>query len=178
MLRKRQPKARAAGEQAADPAAALATAATLLARRDFCTIELGAKLLARGFGPDAVRSALAQLIERRYLDDQRYARRFVELRADRGQGPRRIRRELAELGLPAQLIEAQLAAHGEWARLAREVLTGRFGRSPPRSWPDKARRLRFLQYRGFSIDDIRSALGPEANADVETELEGDLDPDN
>jgi len=177
VLRKRQPKARATGEQAADPAAALAAAATLLARRDFCTVELGAKLLARGFEPDAVRSALAELIERRYLDDVRYARRFIELRADRGQGPRRIRRDLAELGLPVQLIEAQLAAHGGWASLAREVLTGRFGRSPPRSWPDKARRLRFLQYRGFSNDDIRSALGPEASADLETELESDLDPD-
>jgi regulatory protein len=176
-LRKRQPKARATSEQAGDPAAALAAAATLLARRDFCSIELGAKLLARGFEPDAVRAALGELIEQRYLDDERYANRFVAMRAERGQGPRRIRRDLAGLGLPVQLIEAQLAAHGEWARGARQALIRRFGRAPPRSWADKARRLRFLQYRGFSNDDIRSALGPEASADLAAELESDLDAD-
>jgi regulatory protein len=177
VLRKRQPKARATSEQAGNPSAALAAAAALLARRDFCSIELGAKLMARGFEPAAVRAALEELIERRYLDDERYASRFVAMRAERGQGPRRIRRDLAELGLPAELIEAQLVAHGEWASLAHQVLTRRFGRSAPRSWPDKARRLRFLQYRGFSNDDIRSALGPEASADLATELESNLDAD-
>jgi regulatory protein len=184
VLRKRQPKRRATGEQAGDPAAALAAAAKLLARREFCSIELGAKLLARGFEPGAVRSALGQLIEERYLDDERYARLFVSLRADRGQGPLRIRRDLAGLGLPRALIDAQLAAHGGWASLAHEQLTRRFGSSAPRSWPEKARRLRFLQYRGFSNDDIRSAFGPESaelesalEASLETELDTDLEND-
>ena len=177
MLRKRQPKGRATSEQAGDPAAALAAATTLLARREFCSIELGAKLSAQGFEPDAVRSALEELIDRRYLDDERYARQFVLIRAERGQGPLRIRRDLAELGLPAALIEAQLESHGEWAGLARQVLTRRFGAKPPRSWPDKARRMRFLQYRGFSNDDIRSALGPDGTADFETDIETDSETD-
>jgi regulatory protein len=177
VLRKRQPKGRASSEQAGDPAAALAAAVALLARREFCSIELGAKLSAQGFEPDAVRAALEDLIDRRYLDDERYARQFVVIRAARGQGPLRIRRELAEIGLPAALIETQLESHGEWASLARQVLTRRFGARPPRGWPDKARRLRFLQYRGFSNDDIRSALGSEATADFDTDVETDLDTD-
>jgi regulatory protein len=181
VLRKSQPKRRATSEQAGDPAAALAAAVTLLARREFCSIELGAKLAAKGFEPDAVRSALADLIERRYLDDERYARLFVVIHAERGQGPVRIRRDLAQLGLPAALIETQLESQGDWAAVARRVLTRRFGAAPPRSWPDKARRMRFLQYRGFATDDIRSALGVETGGldtdEIDTDIDTDMDTD-
>ena len=176
MLRKRQPKRRATSEQAGDPAAALAAAVTLLARREFCSNELAAKLTAKGFEPDAVRAALADLIERRYLDDERYTRQFVVIHAERGQGPVRIRRDLAQLGLPAALIETQLESQGDWAAVARRVLTRRFGAAPPRSWPDKARRMRFLQYRGFATDDIRSALGVETG-ELETDIDTDMDTD-
>jgi regulatory protein len=172
VLRKRQPKGRATSEQAGDPAAALAAAVTLLARREFCSIELGAKLMAQGFTPEAVRAALEELIERRYLDDERYVRQFVLIHAERGQGPLRLRRDLAELGLPATLIEAQLESHGDWAALAHRVLTRRFGAGAPSGWPDKARRMRFLQYRGFSNDHIRSALGVDAS-DIDMDLDAD-----
>jgi regulatory protein len=180
VLRKRQPKGRATSEQAGDPAAALAAAVTLLARREFCSIELAAKLAAKGFTPEAVRAALAELIERHYLDDERYTRQFVVIHGERGQGPLRIRRDLAQLGLPAALIETQLESQGEWAAVARRVLTRRFGAAPPRSWPDKARRMRFLQYRGFATDDIRSALGAAsggAEIDTETDIDTDIDTD-
>jgi regulatory protein len=177
VLRKKQPKGRVTSGEACDPAAALAESVTLLARRDFCSIELAAKLAARGFTPDAVRAALAELIERRYLDDERYTRQFVIIHAERGQGPRRIRRDLAQLGLSTALIESQLESQGEWAAVARRVLTRRFGARPPRSWPDKARRMRFLQYRGFATDDIRSALGLQASDGAEIDIETDIDTD-
>jgi SOS response regulatory protein OraA/RecX len=57
------------------------------------------------------------------------------------------------------------------------VLTRRFGAAPPRSWPDKARRMRFLQYRGFATDDIRSALGAETGKLDTDELDTDIDTD-
>jgi regulatory protein len=174
VLRKRQPKARATSGEAGDPAAALAAAVTLLARREFCSFELAAKLAAKGYTPDAVRAALDELIERRYLDDERYTRQFVVIHAERGQGPLRIRRDLAQLGLPAALIETQLESQGEWAAAARRVVTRRFGAAPARSWPDKARRMRFLQYRGFATDDIRSALELAAG-DIDTDMDMDTD---
>jgi regulatory protein len=165
--RKRQPS----GSDPGGPQAALAAAAALLARRDYCSVELGAKLMQRGFEPEAIRAALASLIEQRYLDDARYAERFVTLRSQRGQGPLRIRRDLADLGLPSSLVDSQLQAQGQWPQLARQVLSRRFGSGPPDGWRDKARRARFLQYRGFGGDDIRFALG----IDVDMELESDAD---
>jgi regulatory protein len=35
----------------------------------------------------------------------------------------------------------------------------------PESWPEKARQARFLQYRGFSSDHIRAALGADFDSD-------------
>ncbi len=174
MLRKRQPRRPASSEQAGDPAAALAAAVTLLARREFCSIELAARLAERGFEPETVRAALAELIERRYLDDERYTRQFVVVHAERGQGPLRIRRELVELGLPAALIDTHLESHGDWGALARRVVTRRFGSAAPQGWTDKARRMRFLQYRGFDHDHIRAAM-PGTDTDLDTDLDLETD---
>ena len=170
MLRKRQPRRRASSEQAGDPAAALAAAVTLLARREFCSSELAVRLTARGFEADTVRATLAELVERRYLDDERFVRQFVVVHAERGQGPLRLRRDLATLGLPAALIDSQLASYGDWGALARRVVARRFGATPPHGWPETARRMRFLQYRGFSNEHIRSAVGDDTMA-----LEADVD---
>jgi regulatory protein len=153
-------------EQAGNATAALAAAVVLLSRRDFCSAELAARLEVDGFTGEAVQAALADLCERRYVDDERYARSFVAARAERGQGPQRIRRDLIELGLDAALADAALQGHAEvqgaWASLAREVRIRRFGVTAPNGWHERARQARFLQYRGFSNDDIRAAVGDDA----------------
>jgi regulatory protein len=165
VLRKRQPSRRVTREQSGDTQAALAAAVTLLARRDYCSTELRARLTSRGFEPETVRATLEELHTRHYLDDERYARQFVDAHARRGHGPVRIRHELAELGLKPELAELALAEHGEWPALARQVRAQRFGAKSPATWPEKARQARFLQYRGFSNDDIRGALGFDVTSD-------------
>ena len=81
--------------------------------------------------------------------------------AGRGHGPARIRAELRERGVAAEEIEAGLdAAAEDWAAIAREARRRRFGLSPPGDYRERARQSRFLQYRGFSADQIRAALGP------------------
>jgi regulatory protein len=142
-------------------------AVTLLARRDFCSNELLQVLVARGFEPATARVVLEQLIERGYIDDERYAAQYVTHHAERGQGPMRIERALSSLGLAPALIEAALHSGADWAQCARELRIRRFGLPVPQRWPDKARQARFLQYRGFSNDHIRSALGADAVADLD-----------
>jgi regulatory protein len=139
---------------------------TLLARRDFCAAELVHTLLAQGFEAATAQSVLAQLIERGYVSDERYAVQFVSYNAERGLGPLRIRRDLELLGVSAELIATALEG-ADWAQLARELRIRRFGLAVPKRWPDKARQARFLQYRGFSNDHIRSALGSEVVADLD-----------
>jgi regulatory protein len=151
--------------EAADPLAVRNTAINLLARRDFATDELRVKLERRGYDHDVVGAVMAELTEERILDDARYAANYVGYHAARGQGPLRIAAELSGLGLPDPLIEAALASGPDWQAAAREVRLRKFGPEEPADWTEKARQARFLQYRGFSSDDIRSALGADFDLD-------------
>ena len=108
----------------------------------------------------------AELIESHTLDDARFAANYVAYHANRGQGPVRIAAELRSLGVAAGLIEEALACGPEWRALAARERQHKFGSARPQSWAEKARQARFLQYRGFSADDIRSVL--DADIDSQT----------
>ena len=157
--------ARRTQAESADPAAARSVAIGLLARRDYATGELRARLQRKGFNADVVEATLGELIDERALDDARYAGNYVNYSASRGQGPLRIAAELKALELPPGLIEAALAGGPDWRALAGEVRNRKFGSEPPADWPEKARQARFLQYRGFSSDHIRLALGADLDLD-------------
>jgi regulatory protein len=137
----------------------------LLARRDFTTGELRERLAAKGWDPDAVARAIAELLEERMLDDVRYASNYVAYHAARGRGPIRIGAELRARIVPAELIEAALASVPDWCAHARTARIRKFGPKAPAAWPEKGRQARFLQYRGFSSDHIRAALGTDFNLD-------------
>ena len=151
--------------ETADPAAARSVAVGLLARRDYATGELRARLQRKGFNVEVVEATIRELVDERALDDARYAGNYVSYSASRGQGPLRIAAELKALELPSDLIEAALAGGADWRTLAGEVRNRKFGSEPPADWPEKARQARFLQYRGFSSDHIRLALGADFDLD-------------
>jgi regulatory protein len=142
------------------------TAIALLARRDFACAELQAKLESRGVVRAVATHLIAELIAERTLDDARFAARYAATRASRGLGPVRIEADLRALGVVGELIEAALESAADWGVRAREVRERRFGRELPRDWPQRARQARFLQYRGFSSDHIRSALGADFHQDA------------
>jgi regulatory protein len=148
-----------------DASAARLAAIPWLARRDFSSPELRERLLRAGYASAAVEGALEHLRAERAVDDARYAERYVAYQAGRGLGPVRIRRALLALGLAAELVESALAAAVDWPARARELRIRRFGVQIPESWSDKARQARFLQYRGFSSDHIRFALGSDFDPD-------------
>jgi regulatory protein len=129
----------------------------LLARREHSRLELERKLAARSFGETLVRDVLDELERDGLLSAERFAQSFIEARYARGQGPRRIRRELAERGIdaPAGVIDD---ARFDWDALARAARAKRFGPAAPASLEEKAHQVRFLEYRGFSHDQIRRAL--------------------
>ncbi len=148
-------------DKAADVGAIRRAALAMLSRRDHPSTELSSKLRAQGYGEDPVADVILELGEERLLDDQRFASNFVGWHAGRGQGPARIRQDLAAAGLPAELIATALDAGPDFNALCRQVRTRRFGAELPAEWSEKARQARFLQYRGFSSDHIRSAFGPD-----------------
>jgi regulatory protein len=89
----------------------------------------------------------------------------VSYQAARGQGPVRIAAALRQRGLDDALIDAALAREDDWTARARKARRAKFGARAPDTWAEKARQARFLQYRGFSSDHIRSATGADPEMD-------------
>lgn len=160
--------AASAPDHPGDAGSARLAAIPWLARRDYASPELAAKLTALGYTVEAVEGALTQLQAERAVDDARYCSRYVSYQANRGQGPVRIRRDLAAVGLPAARIDPALEAE-DWRQHCRDVRRRRFGPEIPADWKEKGRQSKFLQYRGFSSDHIRFALG----GDLPSEFDSD-----
>jgi regulatory protein len=158
-------KTKADPDKAADPQAVRSAAVALLAGRDFASGELREKLKDKGYDAAVVAEAVAELVEGQVLDDARYAEHYVAYHADRGQGPIRIKGDLKALGLSLETIDIALATVPSWPARAREVRIRKFGLESPDTWAEKGRQTRFLQYRGFSSDHIRAALGSDFDPD-------------
>jgi regulatory protein len=140
-----------------DKAAGRRKAMDLLARREHSRLELEQKLAARNFDPELVRAVLDELEQEGLLSAERFAESFVASRYAKGQGPYRIRRELAERGVESAsgVIDDR---RFDWDALARATRVKRFGAAPPADIRDKARQVRFLEYRGFGHEQIKRAL--------------------
>lgn len=140
-----------------DRSACRRRAMDLLARREHSRLELERKLAAKSFDEALIGEVLDELEHEGLLSAERFAQSFIEARYARGQGPRRIGRELAVRGIEstAALLDDE---RFDWDALARAARAKRFGPAEPASLEDKARQIRFLEYRGFSHDQIRRAL--------------------
>jgi regulatory protein len=155
---------RPAGDK--DSPACTRSALELLARREHSRRELTRKLGARGFPDDVVAAVLDELEQSGALADARFTDTFVRSRVAKGQGPQRIRAELAQRGIgDAEADQVLRGAEVDWLATIRAVRCKRFGQALPRDYAERARQARFLQYRGFSSEQIRAAL----------ELDGDSD---
>ena len=137
-------------------------AVTLLARRDYGRAELRQRLLQTFPDEDqAVEQVLDKLAQRGWLDEQRFVETAVSQYRSRGDGPIKIRHKLAgRLDASWRLDEALAAIEdSEWVVTAREVLTRKFGNAgKPRDPQEVARRLRFLQGRGFTASQCWQAF--------------------
>jgi regulatory protein len=150
--------------EAADEAACKRTVVDLLARREHSRLELERKLATRGFPEAVIGPALDALEQSGLLVATRFTESFIRSRLAKGQGPVRIRAELTERGV-RDAAEALRGSDIDWLATARAVLRKRFGAEPPRDYRERAKRARFLQYRGFTADQVRAALELDADSD-------------
>jgi regulatory protein len=122
-----------------------------LARRDLSRAELALRLRRRGIEEPEIDRALDELASLGYLSDARYANAVVAQRKGR-YGKRAIAHALAERGIggdDATKALAQLAGTDELAD-ALALWKRRFGQAPADD-REKARQVRFLQARGYSL---------------------------
>lgn len=152
----------------------------LLARREHSSQELRRKLITKGHDPALVEGVVAALATRRLVSDERFLSSFLRHHASRGQGPMRIRAELRQHGLPdAEVTQALRDVEWDWVAQARQVRFRKFGTSLPNTAAARAKQARFLQYRGFTSDQIRSALaGSAGEAGTDLDIGFDLDSES
>jgi len=132
-------------------------AMNILARREHSRKEVRDKLLQKfDPGTELLDAVLDQLVADDLLSDQRFSEAFVRWRVGKGQGPVRIRMELRERGVDGDAVLRECDV--DWFALVVEVAHKRFGAGPATDPKQRAKRMRFLQYRGFSGEQIRAAL--------------------
>ena len=134
----------------------------LLASREHSAGELRSKLKKKyPEGEMHLDAVLERLQEVGLQNDKRFAEMFVRYKANKGQGPAKIRHQLRAKSVDGAVISAALSdSKYDWSELAKAVSQKKFGSSGGErlSPKERARRQRFLQGRGFGYEHIASAL--------------------
>lgn len=130
-----------------------AKALRLLARREHSREELRRKLAAREASPDEVETLLDDLCARGWLSDVRFAELTARAKSQRF-GPLKLAHYLKSRGVDDESIAAGVRAAGaEGQALIGAVWRTRF-HEVPADEREKLRQVRFLQGRGFAVDEI------------------------
>jgi regulatory protein len=132
-----------------------ARALRLLARREHSRQELEGKLKPHAGSSGELQDLLSGLKQKNQFSEERYAEERAR-RLARKYGPARIRQDLKSKGVPEELI-ARFSSLSDELQKAKAILERKY-RAPATTREEKAKRMRFLQGRGFSADAIRSAL--------------------
>ncbi len=131
----------------------------LLARREHTRKELVHKLTIRDFPEDVIETVVDRLSEENLQSDDRFTEAFVNMRRKKGQGPVSILNDLQERGVSHVLQEDHIDSRDEiWTEMITQVRHKKFGSSLPKDFTKRAKQARFLQYRGFTSDQIRREL--------------------
>lgn len=136
------------------PSELKARALRLLVRREHSRAELERKLAPHAESKDAVRDVLDQLLSKKQQSDQRFAEERARV-LSRKFGAARIRQDLKARGIADEVISS-VSSVDELER-AKAILERKY-HEPATTREERAKRMRFLQGRGFSYEIIARVL--------------------
>jgi len=131
-----------------------ARALRLLARREHSRKELERKLSPYAESSEALDVLISELKTKSQLSEARFAEERAR-QLSRKYGAARIRQDLKSKGVGEELVE-HVSSEGDLER-ARAILERKY-RQPAATREERAKRMRFLQSRGFSSDIIFKLL--------------------
>lgn len=135
------------------------TAMNLLTYREYSRYELTEKLASKFDHSPLIDQVVNQLVDENLQSDARFAEAFIRSRVARGQGEIRIRMELRERGIDEALVNQTIdECDIDWFALARDTAENKYMDRYIADNREKAKRMRFLQYRGFTYEQISYAL--------------------
>lgn len=148
-----------------------------LGRREHSQKELRDKLLAKDCDPVAVDELLVEFAEKGYQSDERMTSALIKDGLGKNHGAMRILQTLKKHGLSTvssvKGVQMWIDEHDEffgelesnnedetvnWLAQAVSARCKKYGNAIPTDPKEKARQLRFLQYRGFDVDICFKAL--------------------
>lgn len=151
-----------------------------LSRREYGRAELKQKLLDKEQDPDSIDTLLDEFAQKGYQSDYRTTLMLIRESIRKGRGRGRIRQEFYKknIDMPSNIDELIDMANTEseefsefvdededslvegvdWLKLAVTARTKKYGDHIPTEQKEKAKQLRFLQYRGFNGDVCFQAL--------------------
>ncbi|ERL56804.1 regulatory protein RecX [Psychrobacter aquaticus] len=151
-----------------------------LSRREYGKAELKQKLIDKEQDPERIDALLDEFEEKGYQSDYRTTLMLIRENIRKGRGRGRIKQEFyrKKIAMPSNIDELIDMANNEsdefsefvddssdnlidgvdWLKLAVIARTKKYGDDIPIEQKDKARQLRFLQYRGFNTDICFAAL--------------------
>ena len=136
----------------------------LLAKREYSQANLRAKLLEYGANPEELDPLLKELAENNYQSDERLAGMVMRSQIRQGRGPQRIKMALQKHHVEHDLIREDLK-DVDWFKEALALKIKKFGSEQTHDPKIKAKQIRFLQYRGFSMDVILKVMKYEGDED-------------
>ncbi|WP_227429728.1 regulatory protein RecX [Psychrobacter sp. I-STPA6b] len=143
-----------------------------LSRREHSAAELKQKLLDKDQDPQKIDELLQEFAEKGYQSDMRTALMLIREGIRKRRGRTRIKQDFyqRQVAIPCNIDELIDMANAEsdafcdvvsenelvegvdWLKLAVEARVKKYGDAIPSTAKDKAKQLRFLQYRGFQTD--------------------------
>ena len=123
----------------------------LVSRREHSRHELMQKLDKRyPNSTPIIEDALDKLETNKILDDERFAEMYLNSRARKGFGPKKIEMELHSKKVDSFFISNAVEAYESWLENAQRELKKKFKDQKPTDYQSKMKQKQFLFTRGFS----------------------------
>ena len=131
----------------------------LVSRREHSRHELMQKLDKRYPNTTPIiEDVLDKLETNKILDDERFAEMYLNSRARKGFGPRKIEMELHSKKVDSFFISNAVEAYESWLENAQRELKKKFKDQKPTDYQSKMKQKQFLFTRGFSSPIIDKIL--------------------
>lgn len=145
--------------QDADALCVRIAAMNMLSRREHSQLELVFKLVDKGADESVAEQVVQELAQQNLQSDQRFTEMLVNSHIYKGRGPLRLQQDVQQHGVAEDLFQPVLDdLQVDWQALVQQVYEKKYGDSCVDGYNERAKRMRFLQGRGFSTSQIESVV--------------------
>lgn len=133
-----------------------------LSKRDFSEYDFRKKLDKVCEDEILKEDLIADFIKNDFLNESRYVRAVVKTKVASGLGLVRIRNDLRPHGIKSEQVDAFVETlEVDWFEKAKATYHKKYGVTEIADHKERAKRYRFLQYRGFGSDEIKYAMAAD-----------------